>query len=106
MAGPYSLLHTVMMKAPALWDTKLYDSLSICTITQQVKEADMFLSTYCSIFEGPYSDLVEWFFTTVSTVVHKLPECLVKEHWKAWLYSPAIVKKYIKAVLSGRTLTY
>ncbi|KAK0429974.1 hypothetical protein EV421DRAFT_1744665 [Armillaria borealis] len=96
MADLYYLLRAAMVKAPALWDTELFDSLSTHTVAQQVEEAHTLLTSYRSVFAHPYSDLIERFFATASDAVHKLPNCSFNDHWKVWLYSPAMVKEHLK----------
>ncbi|KAK0431825.1 hypothetical protein EV421DRAFT_1911534 [Armillaria borealis] len=99
MADPYYLLRAAMAKAPALWDTELFDSLSTRTVAQQVEEAHTLLTSYRGMFARPYSDLIERFFATASDAVHELPDRSFNDHWKVWLYGPAMVKEHLK---SGR----
>ncbi|PBK68524.1 hypothetical protein ARMSODRAFT_975924 [Armillaria solidipes] len=99
MADTYYLLRAAMAKAPALWDTELFDSLSTRTVAQQVEEAHTLLTSYRSMFARPYSDLIERFFATASDAVHELPDRSFNDHWKVWLYGPAMVKEHLK---SGR----
>ncbi|KAK0456967.1 hypothetical protein EV421DRAFT_1729477 [Armillaria borealis] len=97
MADPYYLLRAAMAKAPSLWDTDLYDSLSTHTVAQQVEEAHTLLTTYRNTFTRPYSDLIERFFATASDAALELPDRSFQEHWKVWLYGPTMVKEYLKA---------
>ncbi|KAK0234974.1 hypothetical protein EDD85DRAFT_954483 [Armillaria nabsnona] len=96
MAGPYYLLHAILQKVPALWDAKVYDSLSNQQITEQIEGAHTLLTTYRNAFNCPYPDFIEHFFATTSRAVHELPDWFINGHWNIWVYRPDLVKDFLK----------
>ncbi|KAK0431314.1 hypothetical protein EV421DRAFT_1743217 [Armillaria borealis] len=96
MSDPYYLLPATLKKAPALWDTEVYDSLSNQQIAEQIEGAHTLLTTYRSAFNRPYLDFIECFLATALQAVHELPNWFVKPHWSIWVYGPDSVKEFLK----------
>ncbi len=115
MADPYYLLCAILMKVPAFWDAEVYNSLSNRQIAEQIKGAHTLLvsdsrlgsasfschafqTTYRNAFNCPYADFIERFFATASRAVHELPDQFVNGHWQVWVYSPDLVKEFLKVI--------
>lgn len=122
MADPYYLLCAILTKVPALWDAEVYDSLSNQQIAEQIEGAHTLLvsdfclvsasfschafqTTYRNAFNHPYLDFIKRFFATASRAVHELPDRFVNGHWQVWVYSPDLVKEFLK-VISPLWLTH